>query len=212
MKKSFYLFLILTCFYSQLSFADDLSGEGNTADEYPKHGVDLRLAFWNHSQGGAVVNLGSLSVDASTGGISGKIMYNFYSSPELAFTFSVGLMSADVNVETLSTYTSTVIPVMMGLKYYFIQLEPNNALRPYLAGSFGALAGYESGVSYLSVGTRSETTIGGYAGFGTDIVLGSLVKLHAEVGYNLFSDFTQEIGVRKNYSGPELSFGIGFIF
>jgi hypothetical protein len=203
---------VFTLIWTPIIFAEDIIKEENYCNEYPKHGVDLRLAFWDHSSGGAAVNLNGLSIDVGTGGVSGEIMYNFYSSPDLAFTFSVGLMAAEVNVETFSNYTSTVAPVMMGLKYYFLSIDSNSALRPYLSGSFGVLLGMESGVKAFSVGTRTETTIGANARFGTDIILGSLVKLHADIGYNLFSDFGEEIAGKKNYSGAEISFGVGFTF
>jgi hypothetical protein len=213
MKKSFYLLLfILAGIVAQNNFAEDISEDEKYYNEYPKHGVDLRMSFWDQSSGGAAVNLKGLSIDVGNGGVSGNITYNFYSNPELAFTFSIGVMASSVNVEIFSSYTSTVAPVMMGIKYYFLGLDSNNALRPYLAGSFGVVFGSESGVKDLSVGTRTETTIGGYAGFGTDIILGSLVKLHAGIGYNLFSDFSREIGGKENYSGAEISFGIGFVF
>jgi hypothetical protein len=159
-----------------------------------------------------MVNLNGISIDVGTGGVSGKLVYNFYSNPEMAFTFSVGIMAAKVNVETFSSYTSTVSPIMTGLKYFFLDYDTNNALRPYLSGSFGILLGIESGVKYLSAGTHNETAIGASAGFGTDIILGSLVKLNADIGYNLFSEFSEEIAGKKNYSGAEFSFGIGFIF
>ena len=74
------------------------------------------------------------------------------------------------------------------------------------------LFGTESSVKILSVEERTESAIGVYAGIGSDIILGSLVKLHADVGYNLFTDFSEEIGSRKNYSGPKFSIGLGLMF
>jgi hypothetical protein len=212
MKKSLYLVFLISAFSFNAAIAADNNEENSYYNEYPKHGIDLRISFWDHSKGGANVNLNGLSIDVGTGGVSGKLMYNFYSSPELAFTFSVGIMSAKVNVETFSSYTSTVSPVMMGLKYFFMKYDTNNALRPYVSGSFGMLVGTESGVKLPLIGTSTETTIGASAGFGTDIILGSVLKLNADIGYNLFSDFSEEIGGKKNYSGAEFSFGIGFMF
>lgn len=213
MKKSLCLFLLIFAFSAAITAAEKNNQKDNFYHgDYPRHGIDLRLSFWDNSRGGAAVNLDGFSIDVGTGGVSGKLMYNFYSNPELAFTFSVGIMSAEVNVETFSSYTSTVAPIMMGLKYFFLDYDMNNALRPYVAGSFGMLIGTESGVKFPSIGTTTETTIGAYAGFGTDIILGSVVKLNADIGYNLFSDFTQEVAGKKNYSGAEFSFGLGFMF
>ena len=76
----------------------------------------------------------------------------------------------------------------------------------------GMLHGSESGIKILSVNQHSETAMGGYLGIGTDVILGSLVKLHTDLGYNLFTEFERPIGSRDNYSGPEFSLGIGFMF
>ena len=54
--------------------------------------------------------------------------------------------------------------------------------------------------------------MGLYAGIGSDFILGSLIKLQADIGFNLFTDFQNNIGSRKNYSGPEFAVGIGIMF
>ena len=74
------------------------------------------------------------------------------------------------------------------------------------------MLGTESSAKVLSVEEQTESAMGVYAGIGFNIILGSLVKLHADMGYNLFTDFLEEIGNRKNYSGPEFSIGLGFMF
>jgi hypothetical protein len=121
-------------------------------------------------------------------------------------------MNTEARVENLSTYTSTVIPIMMGMKYYFIDFSIENPFRPYAAGSIGGMVGTESAIEILNVRTHTETAVGGSVGMGSDIILGSLVKLQAEISYNLFTDFAEEIGGNKNYSGPEFALGIGFMF
>jgi hypothetical protein len=188
--------------------SDSISG----SNDYPKHSVDLRISFWNNSQSAVSVGFHGVSVDAGTGGISGRIMYNYYPNSTYSFNISAGVMNTEVKVKTLSTYTSNVIPIMMGMKYFFIDSPDNNPFRPYISGSIGGLFGSESATGILNVYTHTETAIGASAGIGSDIILGSLVKLQADISYNLFTDFSEEIGSRKNYSGPEFSFGIGFMF
>ena len=177
-----------------------------------KHSIDLRVSFWNNSQSAVSVGFHGFSVETGTGGISGEIMYNYYPNNIYSFYVSAGVMNTEVRVENLSTYTSTVIPIMMGMKYYFIDYSTDNPFRPYFAGSIGGLFGTESAVEILNVRTHTETAVGASAGIGSDIILGSLVKLQAEISYNLFTDFAEEIGGSKNYSGPEFSLGIGFMF
>jgi len=184
----------------------------NGSNDYPKHSVDLRISFWKNSQTAVSVGFHGVSVETGTGGISGRIMYNYYPNSTYSFNVSAGVMNTEVKVKTLSTYTSTVIPIMMGMKYFFVDSPGSNLFRPYISGSIGGLFGTESATGILNVYTHTETAIGASAGIGSDIILGSLVKLHADISYNLFTDFSEEIGSRKNYSGPEFSFGIGFMF
>jgi len=191
---------------------DNSSDSINRSNNYPKHSVDLRISFWNNSQSAVSVGFYGVSVETGTGGVSGEIMYNYYPNNIYSFNVSAGVMNTEVRVENLSTYTSTVIPIMMGMKYYFIDYSIQNPFRPYVSGSIGGLFGTESAVEILNVRTHTETAVGASAGFGTDIILGSLVKLQAEISYNLFTDFAEEIGGSKNYSGPEFSLGIGFMF
>ncbi|MBI9072654.1 MAG: hypothetical protein JEY94_13710 [Melioribacteraceae bacterium] len=207
----FVFFIINICLCSSISA--QLDDEGKETDEYPKHGIDLRISMWKSSSQTAVsVGLRGVTVDAGTGNMGGGIMYNFYPNADYAFTFSAGLLSAEVKVETFSNYTSSLIPIMMGVKYFIIPANNDQPFRPYIAGMAGALMGSQSGVSLLSVESRTETAMGGYLGFGADMVLGRLIKVHAELGYNLFTEFEQPIGSKDDYSGPEFTFGIGFIF
>ena len=177
---------------------------------YPMHSIDLRITYWNNSKSGTSIRVPGVEIE--NGGMSGKIMYNYYYDQNYAITFGVGVMEVQVEAWALHEYTSTVAPVMMGMKYYFNPSSKVVLFRPYVAGSIGILIGSESSVRFMSVREHNESAIGGYAGIGSDIILGSLVKLHADIGYNLFTDFPEEIGYRKNYSGAEFSMGLGFMF
>lgn len=190
----------------------DILSEESFNNEYPKHSIDLRFSMWRNSSSDVSVGLPGVSIDVGNGNTGGRIMYNYYPNKSYAYTFSVGVLSAKVSVKTLSNYTSTIAPIMMGAKYFLIQNNDDQTLRPYISGMIGMLHGSESSVKILSINNHSETTMGGYLGIGTDMILGSLVKLHTDLGYNLFTEFEQPIGSKRNYSGPEFSFGIGFIF
>lgn len=216
MEKLCILLVILSTVVLAQSNNDDqvnIPSTTNSQENYfPKHSIDLRISFWNNSQSTVSVGFHGVSVETGTGGISGEIMYNYYPNRIYSFNVSAGVMNTEVRVENFSTYTSTVIPIMMGMKYYFIDYSTDNPFRPYVAGSIGGVVGTESAVEILNVRTHTETAIGASAGIGSDIILGSLVKLQAEISYNLFTDFAEEIGGNKNYSGPEFSLGIGFMF
>jgi len=182
----------------------------NKSYDYPKHSIDLGISYWNNSKSGTSVRVPGVKI--GKGGVSGKVMYNFYPDQNFALNVSIGAMAAKVEAWAFHEHISTVIPVMMGKKYYFVRPPQNNFVRPYVSGSMGILIGTESSIEFLSVEEHTESAIGAYAGVGSDFIVGRLIKLHADIGYNLFSDFSEEIGSRKNYSGLEFSFGIGFMF
>jgi hypothetical protein len=207
----FLLVIFSTISFTQTNKAVQTSNKAiNNIYKYPMHSIDLGISYWNNSKTGTSINVPG--VDIGTGGASGKIIYNFYPDEDLAFHVSAGAMAVEVRVRTFHEHTSTVLPIMIGMKYYFAQLFQNKFIRPYVSGSMGILFGTESSLEILSVEEHTESAMGGYAGIGSDIILGSLVKLHTEIGYNLFTDFSEEVGSRKNYSGAEFSFGIGFMF
>ena len=207
------LLLVIVCLQiTSITSAQDLSTENRSIAEYPKHSIDLRFSMWRNSSSDVSVKYTGVSIDVGGGNTGGRIMYNYYPNSDFAFTFSAGVLSAQVNVNTISSYTSTIIPVMMGAKYFLVSEDVDQPFKPYLSGMVGLLHGAESGIKILSVNQHSETAMGGYFGIGTDVILGSLIKLHTDLGYNLFTEFKQPIGSKDNYSGPEFSFGIGFMF
>lgn len=201
-------FLIIVFFSVAFAQNEGIKNDG----QFPGHSIDLRISFWNKSQSTVSVGYQGVRVETGTGGISGRIMYNYYPNRIYSFNVSVGVMSNEVRVENLSNYVSTVAPVMMGMKYYFMNLPESSTFRPYLMGAIGGLFGTESATGLIGVRTHTETAVGAAAAIGSDIILGSFLKLHADLGYNLFTDFAEEIGSTKNYSGPEFSMGIGFMF
>jgi hypothetical protein len=216
MKKLFALLVILSTVVLAQSNKDDQINTSSMPDTQQnllsKHSIDLKVSFWNSSESAVSVGFHGYSVETGTGGISGEIMYNFYPNSIYSFNLSAGVKNTEVKVENFSTYTSTVIPIMMGMKYYLMDYSMNNPFRPFVGVSIGGLIGTETGVEMINVGTHTETAVGASAGLGSDIILGSLVKLQAEISYNLYTDFNEEIGGNKNYSGPEFSLGIGFMF
>jgi hypothetical protein len=180
--------------------------------DFPNHSIDLSISFRNNSHSAVSVGFQGVSVETGNGAISGNIMYNYYPNMIYSFNISIGVLSTEVRVENFSTYTSTLIPIMMGMKYYFIEFSRDNLFRPYVSGSIGGLYGAESEAKIANVRSHTETAFGVSGGIGSDIILGSLIKLHIGISYNLFTDFNEEIGSRKNYSGAEFSVGLGFMF
>ena len=55
------------------------------------------------------------------------------------------------------------------------------------------------------------TTFGCNLGIGTDVYTGSRCVFSAQAGCNLAGDFPEPVAEEKNYSGFELSIGLGIL-
>jgi len=177
-----------------------------------RHSIDLKAAYWDNAKSEASVKSNGYTVEADTGGLSGKIAYNYHFSDEFALNVSAGVLQSKAKVTGLSIESSTIIPVLLGVKYYLIKFSAESPVKPYLLGAPGILIGTESSVAQISINAHTETTFMIYVGAGVDFILGSLVKLTADAGYDLMTDFSESIAGRKNYSGLEFSIGLGFMF
>jgi hypothetical protein len=130
-------------------------------------------------------------------------------------------MALDVSTETavvgVSTNSSVVTVVRLGLKQYFPSSSYGGSVRPFVKGGIGVFAGTQSGTvvrtfATVTVEERSESAFGGMLGGGVDFFLGDHILGEVLLGYDLMSDFKKPIGGSENYSGPELSFGISYLF
>jgi hypothetical protein len=213
MKKSIVLAVLLFIFTARFICGEGYSDSSNAKPETTKrkHSIDLKIAYWNVNSGVSITTPG-VSIDVGFGGISGKIVYNYYPNNVFSFFISAGGMVPKVSINTLSNHTCVLSPIAMGLKYYLTPELEDNTFQPYIAGGMEILVGSESSVEILSVGSHTESAMGAYAGVGTDILVSRLIKFSMDIGYNLISDFAEPLGGRKNYTGPEFSFGIGLMF
>ncbi|MBU2491462.1 MAG: outer membrane beta-barrel protein [Bacteroidetes bacterium] len=203
--------LLVLQFNDTYGFTPGSSSDSNEI-VFRKHSIGLRIAYLNQKHRGVTVRTGPFNVDAGIGGLGGKIVYNYYPNYNFSFYLSISGSSPEVTVNTFSNYSSTIVTAMMGVKYFILQYPGENFLRPYVTGGMQMLIGTESEVEILNIGTHTESSIGVFAGFGTELLLSSRIKFAAEMGYNLVTDFVEEIGSQKNYSGFEFSFGADFMF
>jgi outer membrane protein W len=181
-----------------------------------RHSIDVQFSFLQNSKSSVEVGFGGVEVNAGNQGIGGKVTYNYFVDDEFAVNFSAGVISSSATVSNSyfnsSVNTSFVMPIMFGVKYYFTNYSDEKPVKPYLSGAGGFLFGSETETGTSKVSVSHETAANVYLGAGADFILGKLVKLNADIGYNLSSDFSEPIGARQNYGGPEFSVGLGIMF
>jgi len=209
MKKLFLVSLVLLIVHDVIA-QDDNNEFSNS--KLRTHSIDLRISYLNQNSSGVQIKTGPVSVDVGTGGISGKIIYNYYPNYDYSFFFGIGGMTPKVNIDNISEHTSTIGSILVGMKYFPFKSIQDETFRPYLGGGMQMLIGTESSVEILNVGSHTESAMGVYGAIGSEFLISSRIKFLTEMGYNLLTDFTVEIGNKKNYGGFEFAFGLGFMF
>ena len=172
----------------------------------------LKLSYWHNPKSENIIDSTGFIIESGNGGLSGKIGYSYYYNEKFAINLSVSLFQSKATIKGVTLESSTIIPVLLGISYYLRKFSDKLPIKPYLFGATGISVGSESNIATISINDHTESAFMIYIGAGFDFVLGSLIKLTSEIGYNLATDFSEPIGGRKNYSGPEFSIGLGFMF
>jgi opacity protein-like surface antigen len=204
------LIVILTIIMlSIVSFAQDVSLKKRSA-------LELEIGFWGGAKASNTITTNGIQSEAKTNGFIGNIIYSYWIQEQLSITLSAGFLagevSSNVSLSSVNQHSSAIIPVLIGVNYYFLNPTQEDAVRPFLSAAIGPYIGSETNNTILSQSTHSETALGGRLGAGIDFLLSNHIKLGANVRYNLMSDFSNPIGARSNYNGADFSIGIGYIF
>jgi hypothetical protein len=178
--------------------------------------IDVNLGLWNEIQAGQRVSASGIKQSAKSSGFVGGLTYSYWMREYLAVTVGASLLSAEasstISLSKIEQKASSVTSILIGMKYFLPQPEPEDRIRPFVAIGIGSYIGSEAESSLLSQTAHSESAIGGRLGVGLDALLGSWFKLGAQVGYNAMGDFKSPVGARSNYNGYDMSFGFGFVF
>lgn len=214
MRKLFVYLMVFALFpgavYTQSSKLEKINLTG-------KHIVTLNIGFINQTSA-VVVSQNDVTTKVN---LQGSLSYNYWFSNELGIECNAGFLAANVNSNTFSNglveqKVSGVVPYLMGVKYAPEKLSISKNIRPYGTVLIGGITGFgtenEVNMFLVKSNTYSESTFALKTGAGADALLGSLVKIGMLADYLYMPDFNKTIGNRKNYSGFNLSFNIGFMF
>jgi outer membrane protein W len=203
------LFICITFFLAagSESPAQELSLKGRSA-------LEVNLGLWGGAKVSNTIGSTGIQSEAGTSGFSGSFGYSYWLKENLSLTLTAGVQSVQarstVSVSNVAQYSSSVVPLLLGLRYYIADSGDN--IRPFLSAAIGTYIGSEAAATVLSQNTHVETAAGGRIGGGIDFFLGSHFMLGVGVNYDFMQDFMETIGARKNYSGAEFALGAGFIF
>ena len=185
-----------------------------------RHQLGLRLGMWNQiTDIRTEIGVGGVETSVESSGMLGGMTYGHWLEEHMALTFSIGGMALDISTSTgalgVTTETSAMASMLMGVKYYFAKSTLESSVRPYLKSSAGPFIGSQSsnkvGITIVNE-SRTEFAFGGQLGAGVDFVTGRHFMMGFGLAYNLMTDFSEPIGGSRNYSGPEFSFEFSWLF
>lgn len=186
-------------------------------------GVRLGLFSNNHNDIERANSGVQLSADKTFFYIEGYV--NYYLLDFLAVSANLGSYSkgdirfyvsdGDVQVGKFIGQAS-VYPMQLGLKFSPFSSQLPLKCRPFLEGGGALIVGRETatmGSTYIpgwdgNIG--SETDFNWWAALGTEIPLSSTIQLDLMVKY-VNTNFSGDIAGIKDYSGLQISIGIGYI-
>jgi hypothetical protein len=193
---------------------------GGTA--LPRFAVDgrnrlsVRAGMWRPSGARATVTTG-----VNTADVFGGLEFTKYVREDLSVAFgaqgfgavtgvSIGSQGAFSGVANVVAVPVTVRwnPLRGGRDY--------GAVKPFAAVGLGPVFGSSTGTFVGSgtqlTGVHTQVTAGGHVGGGVDVHVGRSFAIGVNGGYNWMLDFAKPVGVRDNYSGPEVGVSVGWLF
>jgi hypothetical protein len=177
---------------------------------------EVNIGLWNEAQAGQQLSVNGIKQSARASGFVGGLGYSYWMREFLAVTFDASMLSGEasstISVLNIQHRTNSVVSVLIGMRYYLPEPEPEDRVRPFVALGIGSYIGSEAENSIFVQSAHSESVIGGRLGVGIDALLGSWFKLNATVAYNLMADFRTPVGARSSFNGYDMSFGFGFVF
>ena len=223
MKKYILLFLLISFLvYAQEEPSSKDSFSGSVS-------IDLLVGLYNDTNVSSVslINItNDLETTNASTGFMGALAFQYFFKNYLSFRLSAGALAVSVdskvstniaafNQVTVKNEVATVVPVLAGINFYPLQLSDEKIVMPYVSASIGPYIGIynQNEVTALSVKEETivETVFGSRLGLGIDFRIG-FFKLGVNANYHSVSEYSRPIGSEKDYSGPEYSLLLGFMF
>ncbi|HQT91962.1 MAG TPA: outer membrane beta-barrel protein [Candidatus Kryptobacter bacterium] len=181
--------------------------------------LEFSIGMWGGSKVSNTIGISGIQTTADVSSFVGNLVYAYNLREYMAVTLSAGVLAAgassNVGILGVSEEAGTVVPILLGMRFYLPSPEPGAKVRPFLSVGVGTYMGFESNSSVgLTVVQEShtETAFGGRFGVGADFYVGNSFKFVANAGYNLMANFSAPVTGRMNYNGGDFSIGAGFAF
>ena len=190
-------------------------GDGPRFAVRGRNRLEMRTGMWRKGDNGATIVTGTSGLDAFAG-----FGYTRYVRESLAVVLSVDGFGIDsgstVGVNGVGAGMVGGSSVSLGVRWNPMRVDlRNQALKPFLAFSLGPVIGASSGSfvgKTISAGEELRATIGAFLGGGFDVHVSRSFSLGMNAGYNVMPNFSEPVGLRDNFNGPQVGISLGWIF
>jgi hypothetical protein len=195
--------------------------DGNDGNDGPRfavtgrHRVDIRTGMWRKGDNGATTTTGLHALDAF-----GGFGYTYFLREDLAFAVSVDSFGIDAgtSIGANGTGSGSVGGFSTSVGVHWNPFKGDHrtqAFKPFVAVGLGPVAGYSSGAFVgrtISTGNNTRLTLGAFAGGGFDVFVHHSVAVGVTAGYNVMQNFSEPVGLRDNFNGPQVGISLGWLF
>jgi hypothetical protein len=182
----------------------------------------VEAGMWRSGNNQAITSVGTGPIDAF-----GGFEYTRFLREDLAVTFALEGFGVDAGVSVGPNGTSVgstagfALPV--GVRWNPLRGDHRRqSLKPFVLVGVGPVIGSAegsfvsgataSGSRTVSAGTVARGTFGARFGGGFDLHPARGFSLGLTIAYNVMADFVEPVGLRNNFNGPQVAFGIGWVF
>lgn len=176
--------------------------------------IDLVAGMWR---------TGAHAVTGVGGDAFGGIQFTHFFNDRLGISFAVAGGAGEVGVSTspigVFSGTSGIVALPVSVRWNPVRRRlGGGAIKPYVfagagpvfGGSTGSFVPRASGAA-LS-GVHDDVTAGGPIGGGVDFHVARWFSLGVSGAYNWMAPFSEPVGSRKSYAGPQVGLTFGFLF
>jgi outer membrane protein W len=181
--------------------------------------IELRAGLTGLKSEKASALTTDVQVVSGKGGFLGGLAYSYWIRENVALSLSASYLKAESKTQTdlgaIYSHNVTIVPTVLSLRFYLHESDLKSAFRPFAEvglGAFVASVNEASSGEEIVQESLTQTSYGGYVGGGLDFQINHYLMLGTRAGYHLISDFSDPMGGRKNYSGPEMNFGVSLLF
>ncbi|MBU0473020.1 MAG: hypothetical protein KKF62_02525 [Bacteroidetes bacterium] len=207
------LILISSISYSQINEENDSPNEIRSLTGI--HSIYMNLGFKMNSSTSANATVSEVKAESN---FIGFIGYQYWLDMQWSVNATMGVFSAEANVNYTNVSSISIIPLLFGISYYPEALSLGRVGRVHFGVNTGIYMGSGSkssvnfnNLSNIGASSVNETVFGVEPNVGIDFFLSKWIKIGSAVSYHFLSEFKEVVGNRKNYSGPVFSINIGIL-